>query len=281
MATRRTNLTSHLSAQLHHVELGSPDPEGLAAEYGRLFGTTERPYLQSWICTGPQRRLVFSKSGRKTLVSAGYATDDATVRNLRLIAAAHAAPLSEAAAPFYTDCFALHDPDGNLLHFGTPAPESTAVADAPLARLQHLVLGSRNPDRLAEFYVEVLGMQVSDEVRDETGALRACFMRSNEEHHSLAVFNTQARLDHHSYELPDWNAMRDWADRLADEGVPLDWGPGRHGPGHNLFLFFHDKDGNWIELSTELERVEPGRPIGRWPHEERTVNSWGSGFLRT
>jgi catechol 2,3-dioxygenase-like lactoylglutathione lyase family enzyme len=277
MATQPANLTS----QLHHVELGSPEPERLAAEYGRLFGMTERPYLQSWICSGPQRRLVFSKGGRKTLVSAGYAADESTVQRLRTIAAAHAAPASDAAAPFYSDCFALRDPDGNLLHFGTPAPEPTATADAPPARLQHLVLGSRDPDRLKKFYVEVLGMQVSDEVKDETGLLRACFMRSNEEHHSLAVFHTRAGLDHHSYELPDWNAMRDWADRLASEGVFLDWGPGRHGPGNNLFIFFHDLDGNWIELSTELERVEPGRPVGSWPHEERTVNSWGSGFLRS
>jgi hypothetical protein len=56
---------------------------------------------------------------------------------------------------------------------------------------------------------------------------------------------------------------------------------GRHGPGNNLFLFFHDPDDNWIELSAEIEFCAIDRPIGTWPHEERTLNSWGSGLLRS
>jgi catechol 2,3-dioxygenase len=31
-------------------------------------------------------------------------------------------------------------------------------------------------------------------------------------------------------------------------------GPGRHGPGNNLFVFFDDPSGNHIELSAEMER---------------------------
>ena len=61
----------------------------------------------------------------------------------------------------------------------------------------------------------------------------------------------------------------------------MKWGPGRHGPGNNLFLFVHDPDGNWVELSAELEVVAPDRPTGTWPHEERTLNSWGSAPLRS
>jgi hypothetical protein len=63
--------------------------------------------------------------------------------------------------------------------------------------------------------------------------------------------------------------------------VPVKWGPGRHGPGNNLFLFVHDPDGNWVELSAEIEVVAPDRPLGFWPHEERTLNSWGSAPLRS
>ena len=68
---------------------------------------------------------------------------------------------------------------------------------------------------------------------------------------------------------------------LAARRIFVKWGPGRHGPGNNLFLFFHDPDGNWVELSAELERVSEERPIGNWPHEERTLNSWGQGLLRS
>jgi len=44
--------------------------------------------------------------------------------------------------------------------------------------------------------------------------------------------------------------------------LPLEWGPGRHGPGNNLFVFVHDPEGNWIEISAELEQVTPDRPVG-------------------
>jgi hypothetical protein len=48
-----------------------------------------------------------------------------------------------------------------------------------------------------------------------------------------------------------------------------------------LFFFIHDADNNWIELSAELELIEHERPIGEWPHEHRTLNSWGLGHLRS
>ncbi|MCY1561720.1 hypothetical protein D9M68_990210 [compost metagenome] len=57
------------------------------------------------------------------------------------------------------------------------------------------------------------------------------------------------------------------------------WGPGRHAPGNNIFIFIVDPDGNWIEVSAELEVVYD-RPVREWPHVERTLNMWGDGLLR-
>ena len=39
----------------------------------------------------------------------------------------------------------------------------------------------------------------------------------------------EARPDHHAFEVPAWNDIRDWADHMGDLRVPLWWGPGRHG----------------------------------------------------
>ena len=58
---------------------------------------------------------------------------------------------------------------------------------------------------------------------------------------------------HHAYESEDWNLIRDWADHLVSLDVKIAWGPGRHGPGNNLFSMINDTDGNWVELSAELE----------------------------
>ena len=110
--------------------------------------------------------------------------------------------------------------------------------------------------------------------------ITTCFFRSNKEHHSLACFKAKnVGIDHHSYEVGKWKLIRDWCDYISKRRLKLFWGPGRHGPGNNLFVFFEDCDGNKIELSAELELIK-NRKFLDWPHKERTLNLWGKSYLR-
>ena len=143
------------------------------------------------------------------------------------------------------------------------------------------VSGNRDPEAIEDFYVGTLGFLTSDYVRDAVGAVQTCWMRSNHEHHTLACFRHSRRgIDHHSYEAGDWSLIKDWCDRMGERRIRVIWGPGRHGPGNNLFAFIEDPDGNWIEISAELEVVRDRAPMD-WPHEEHTLNSWGRGILRS
>lgn len=274
-----------LNGRLLFVELGSPQPECLAWFYADLFGTASVERSGgSWICRGPQRCLIFREGQPERLLSAGYTVGDISVLTaLKSRAAASLVEIEGVGVElFEPGAIALRDPDGNRIVYGSAIPSAVPGYAVPCARLQHLVVGSTNPQRLVDFYTNVVGMKESDRIVDDGGGLRTSFMRSDDEHHSLAVFLTsQNKLDHHCYELPDWNGIRDWADRLSARRIPVEWGPGRHGPGDNLFLFFSDPDGNWVEVSAELEVVRPGRPAGTWPHEERTLNSWGRAHLRS
>jgi len=271
---------------LLYVQLGSPRPEALAGFYRDVFGMTVRRCATDWICQGPECCVVLSEGSAGSLLSAGYAAvEPQDVEDLAARTAAYrVAGDAIGAELFQPGAVAFRDPDRNRISYGVPFATQSALlneAAAP-ARLQHVVVGSTHASHIAAFYADVAGLRKSDEVFDEQGNMRTCFLRTDEEHHSFAVFQTsQNRLDHHCYELPDWNSMRDWGDRLAALHVAVKWGPGRHGPGNNLFMFFHDLDGNWVELSTELEVVEPARPVGVWPHEERTLNTWGRAYLRT
>jgi hypothetical protein len=68
------------------------------------------------------------------------------------------------------------------------------------------------------------------------------------------------------------------ADRLKrHRDQKLIWGPSRHGPGNNHFLYFHDNDGAMIELCSELAQMAPhGDYQGRkWPIDPTTINQWG------
>ena len=100
---------------------------------------------------------------------------------------------------------------------------------------------------MLEFY-RGLGMVESDRVLEKAEReLAAVFLRSDPEHHSFAAFRApQSRADHHCYETNGWLDIRDWADRMASLRIPLWWGPGRHGPGNNLFFMIEDPDGHKV-----------------------------------
>ena len=126
------------------------------------------------------------------------------------------------------------------------------------------------------------------------------FLRCNSDHHSLNLLRSQnnRRLHHIGYELRDWSHVQLACDTLARNDFPLVWGPGRHGPGHNLFTYHRDPDGNVVELFSELDVMldeslgyfeprpwhqdVPQRPKV-WTPGPRVPNSWGplppEGFL--
>ena len=108
------------------------------------------------------------------------------------------------------------------------------------------------------------------------------FFRSSPELHSFAVFRCpETRPDPHAYETTCWNDIRDWADHMAGLRIKLWWGPGRHGPGNNLFFMVQDPQGYLVELFAELETVPDEVTKRSWRHEKRTLNLWGPGFMRS
>ena len=270
------------SAQLDHIQIESDNPERLARFYHGTMGmVADRVDRETWLCAAPERRVLIAPGRPRTLGFGAYrcASADALAM-LRARLERRGVAVAAARSPLLAHGgVAVSDPDGNRLLFGLAHPGSGAPpAGAYLrARLQHVVVATEDPETLVQFYADVVGLPISDKVLRD-GAITACWLRTDQEHHSLAIFRTRdpkRRLDHHSYEVNSWSLVRDWADHFAGQGIGLTWGPGRHGPGNNLFMMVADPDGNWIEISAELEVVADGRPAGIWPHEERTFNRWG------
>jgi catechol 2,3-dioxygenase-like lactoylglutathione lyase family enzyme len=265
-------------ARLHHLRRDSPNPEPLARFYGELLGDRVAPLADgSWLIAGRGRRLVVGKGAAGAVPYFALQMQDtahlAAFRKQVRNSEDFSSPLFAAGA------FALTDPDGRKAVFGLPLQDSTNTNGLP-ARLQHFVCATERLPEMLEFY-RGLGMAESDRVL-EGEALSAVFLRSDPEHHSFAAFRApQSRPDHHCYETTGWLDIRDWADRMARLHVPLWWGPGRHGPGNNLFFMIEDPDGHKVEFSAELELMPKGMPHRTWPHEQRTLNLWGSAWMRS
>ncbi|MCK8787391.1 VOC family protein [Roseomonas sp. NAR14] len=267
-------------AFLHHMALESADPARMAEFYADAMNMAVRQEGSTYICEGPLRRLLFVKGESRRLGYAAFGCrDEQGLEAIRQKAATSGLHLLPSPSPYFRPgAFAVRDCDDNLVVFGLATQEP--AREGIRGPLQHLTLASQDPDAIEAFYVGKLGFRTSDYARAEDGRTLAVWTRSNHEHHTLACFRRSRQgIDHFSFEAGDWNVIKDWCDRMGRRRTPIVWGPGRHGPGNNLFIFIEDPDRNWIEISAELEVVHD-RPSHTWPAEDYTLNMWGRAIHR-
>ncbi|MGO4852382.1 VOC family protein [Phaeovulum sp. W22_SRMD_FR3] len=274
-------------AYLHHVAFESADPERLARFYAdNMDMVLTKVSADEYRCEGPLRRFVAVKGEDKKLAYGGLACrSERDLETYRRRAEAHGVEVLESPSPYFRDgAFALRDHDGNLVCFGMAKEETVAYkpgVEGIHAPTQHLTFATQNLPGFKEFYVDKLGFFLSDRVLHDDGDLATVFTSTNHEHHTIACFKSnRTGVDHHSYEAGSMDNIKKFCDRFAANGVLLTWGPGRHGPGNNLFVFYTDPDGNWIEISGELETIYD-REVIDWPHHPRTLNKWGNAILRS
>lgn len=278
-----TTLQTTTPLRLHHLHLCSSAPDALAAFYQELFELQPVSAPERLIAlAGGERAVVIHQGESGGLAMAAYAARSpeelAQLRDRLAELVCDSGPEGEIF--FAPGAFTVTDPQGRRLLFGVP--RSGRQSDRLAARLQHTVFQTTELKTVVDFYVERIGFTISDEVVADEGTVATCFLRSDDEHHSLAFFQGSRNVwDHHCYETSCWNDIRDWGDRFARVRRGIFFGPGRHGPGNNLFFMVTDPDGNRVELSAELERVAADQAPGVWPHEEYTLNSWGRGWIRT
>jgi catechol 2,3-dioxygenase-like lactoylglutathione lyase family enzyme len=148
----------------------------------------------------------------------------------------------------------FEDPKGTVLEvFAEQAPiaKNQPVAGVGPLKLGHLAFCVPDPKSLADFYSRVLGFRVSDWIQDWF-----VFMRCGPDHHTINfVRGKRTHMHHIAFELKDWAQILAACDFLGGKNIPLIWGPGRHGPGHNLYTYHRNPDDQIIELFAELDKM--------------------------
>ncbi|SUA46383.1 Iron-dependent extradiol dioxygenase [Nocardia africana] len=182
----------------------------------------------------------------------------------------------DAVGPGHEASAAVRDPDGNLVQllYGAAVTEESHRARIVAPRkLGHVVLNTPQRVVLERFYGR-LGLRVSDRT-----ARGMSFLRCNRDHHSLAVCDSERTgIQHIAFDVVDMDNVMTALGALTREGTPCVWGPGRHGPGNNIFTYYADPAGVFVEYYAELEQVEeevdgPVEPIF-WG-EEWKGDTWG------
>jgi catechol 2,3-dioxygenase-like lactoylglutathione lyase family enzyme len=169
----------------------------------------------------------------------------------------------------------LRDPHGRILqvvHGDARREAEPPMQDQPV-RLTHVVLNSHDVDATQRFLQEALGFTLADRT------VAIAFMNCNSDHHTLAVgVSDNDALNHIAFLMPDADSVMRGGGRMRDAGFPIQWGPGRHGPGNNLFNYFIDPFGIVIEYTAEVQQVDESytpRGPADWKWPPGRFDQWG------
>lgn len=273
-----------INAYLQRLHLLSPQPAAMADFYSTTYGL-ETNQDDSFLCKAPGREVAISTGQINQIRYALFTLDSLASWQQFLERTHHLTKIDTSAmTDLPEDSVGFRDPDGHLMVFAFVQLKISAVIEktTPSATLQHFALRTKNVTEMLRFYSQNLGFVVSDRVQDQEGRLKACFLRTDNLHHSLALFDAPVNcFDHQSFESPDWGTLKSWADHMGALRTEIVWGVGRHGPGNDVFFMVRDPDGNLAEISSEIEKCDDDRPAGIWPHEEHTLNLWGKAIMRS
>ena len=266
--------------KLRSIELVLPRAaaaaEFLTAVWGMAHAETRNrtQYLRG---SGPFAYLVALEDGDAPFVrSTTFVCTEAELGGVseRVAAAGLGATATRSEDPGGGHGIIVEMPEGELLRFLASASEAAPLMGRDLpTRLTHIVFNSEDAEATALAAEQALGFRVSDRTKGMV------FVRCNESHHSVAFARAGfSSLNHIAFEMADIDAVMRGIGRLRDQGLTPAWGPGRHGPGANVFAYFIAPFDAVVEFSTAVDTVgddyRPGAPED-WTWPEGRIDQWG------
>jgi 2,3-dihydroxy-p-cumate/2,3-dihydroxybenzoate 3,4-dioxygenase len=147
---------------------------------------------------------------------------------------------------------------------------------AKIERLGHVVLNVKSYANAHRFWVDQLGLVISDHVPGRISFLR-CF--PNPLHHSIALLEgPENGLNHINFMVQDIDDIGCAMNRMKMADVPIVFGPGRHLPSTSIFLYFLDPDGMSAEYSFGMEEFpeQDARAPRELEPKPEVLDTWGS-----
>jgi catechol 2,3-dioxygenase len=172
--------------------------------------------------------------------------------------------------------FGCKDPDGRNLAFVCDCADHADNEDRPdkPRKIVHANLNMRDHDATIAFFTKVLGFRIVDENTPLT------FLHcANSDHCSIVMCKMDlATLNHIAFDVPDIDSVMRGMGRMKDNGYPIEWGPGRHGPGNNVFAYFCGPNEVPLEYAAEVQQIDDGyQPRGSdfWKFKPGRSEQWG------
>lgn len=266
--------------KLRSVELALPDPAAAAAFMVHVWGMApaerrgDTHYLRG--SGGFPYLLALEKAEGEFVRSITFVCDEEELAALTTRVAASGRPARKVMSndPGGGRGLVIELPEGELWRFLVDATEVAPIhgRDMPV-KLTHVVHNSIDAEASGHTAEEVLGFRVSDRTKGMV------FVRCNDSHHSVAFARAGfASLNHIAFEMADIDAVMRGIGRLRDTGQAPAWGPGRHGPGANVYAYYVAPFGPVIEFSTAVAKVAADHKVGApedWTWPPNRIDQWG------
>jgi catechol 2,3-dioxygenase len=160
----------------------------------------------------------------------------------------------------------FHTPAGHTvelttgIHVDLPVAAIVPVPDGAPAPVACDHVGLVAPDLEAEeaFFTDTLGLLRSNKVLTPDGFPIMGFFRgpgSYLYHCVVIARGPEPKLHHYQFSMKNVDAFYAAYEGLKANGVDVEWGPLRHGPGHNIAMYFRDGADQWLEYSVEEEVI--------------------------
>ncbi|MFI6341283.1 VOC family protein [Streptomyces sp. NPDC050535] len=176
-----------------------------------------------------------------------------------------------------------------LLNFGTEHRRTNAAQRPPrepsrIQRLGHVVLETRVFGRALDWYLDTLGMIVSDflflDGQRGHGPSMA-FIRCDQgslavDHHTLAMHLGPGNgYVHSAYQVTDLDSIAAGGEYLNERGYKRSWGIGRHIQGSQLFDYWRDPDRLMLEHFADGDLFSCDLEPGWAPMSTSGLAQWG------
>jgi catechol 2,3-dioxygenase len=189
--------------------------------------------------------------------------------------------------PFQGRTLQATDPVGTPMEFCATMPVMPRMITAfsqhrggCALRLDHYQIVTTDVRKATEFYMEA-GFRLTEYIAPKgTLDLRGVFLQRKGNPHDIVFFNGAGPKLHHfaflAAEVQHLLRACDTAGELG-YGSKVERGPGRHGPGHAMYVYFRDPDGHRVELfNTHYQVMDiENEPIGWDPSDHNVSFPWG------
>ena len=145
-------------------------------------------------------------------------------------------------------------------------------------RLDHFQLLVPDVQKACEFWMS-MGFRLSEYISpDGTDDLLFVFLqRKGNPHDIVFAPGDGPRLRHAAFSIPESYHFFYVCDLAGEMGFAanIEFGPGRHGPGHALFVYMRDPDGHRIELfNTHYQVMDIENEPVRWDASHAMQRRW-------